>query len=271
MKKNCYLIIACVVLVLAIIIIFVGDKSLDITSEEITKLYNTLGTPDLNICGGLNTYTAKELKVTDIPLENRLCEAYYNMDDKDKINENIKSNKVSSSKNPLCEIEEGISFLASSDTKECSYSHISKESINTSYKALFGTDITEYLPFNLTSDSTCFMKDEEYYCGSTETINMTLNPDTNILRLKNKALKTYSGEIIIEDYFLRISGGKCYLTNGLGEESTDCTTALSKYEDFNTLSDEEKNSFIKKYGQKYRHVFKKDADNNYYWYKSYQK
>lgn len=270
MKKRNYLIISILIIFVIILIIFVGDKSIDVTSTQINDLYKLLGDINLVQCGSLNSYNEKETKAEDIPLENRLCLAYnYTAQDNLEVVK-AKSDSLSSNKVQLCKVKDDITFTG--ENNECNYVIISQDNINETYQKLYGKDIPEYLNFSPTTEITCYIDNNEYYCGSTETYNLTLYPNTNILRLKNKALKNYSGEIIIEDYYLRIADNKCYKTNGQGEEDTSCTEQLAKYKDFNKESNEEKTKFIKKYGQKYRHVFKLNkTTNEYYWYKSYQK
>ena len=88
-------------------------------------------------------------------------------------------------------------------------------------------------------------------------------PEATVYRLIDKAVEKLNNDIVITDYYLRLSDNKCYPSNTNSDEITECSDVLKNNDDLEIDSE-----FIYKYGSVYKHVFKLDNDGNYYWYSS---
>ena len=266
MKKYVVLFIG-VVLVAFIIscVIFMGDHELDLNSKEVTTLYSYLGEVDVYHCGGLNQYTKEEVTYDDISTNNKLCQAYY-ATNKDNI-ENRKSNTTTTNDQDIdiCEVGDNIRLAALEGENTCSYQIISEDDLNKAYHNVYGTDIPkeDNTSFNITATKSCYLEEGEYYCGDAENYTWTLRPEATIYRLPAKATKKMNGDIVITDYYLRISENKCYSSNNTDSEITACSNALSENPD--TTIDSE---FVQEYGTLYEHTFKKNSNGTNYWYSS---
>ncbi len=264
MKEKYYVLTIGLFIAFICIFFIVKDKPLDLKSAEISELYSYLGEVDIYHCGGLSTYSSDEVTKDDISDANRLCMAYYNLDDQAKTSKTSAITGKNENDVKICQVEEGIAFSADENT-ECSYTEIKKTDLEKSYLDIYGSK-PKIGNFNITNSDICYLKEDTYYCGKAQTYNIAVMPETSIYRLKKNALKRFNGDIVISDYFLKIVNNTCYLTSG-EEESSDCTEALSKFEDFEAESDSVKADFIRKYGKLYKHTFKK-LNDDYYWSKS---
>ena len=262
-------VIALCCILLSLMAFLTRDKKLEFESDQTNKLYSYLGEVDYYHCGGLQTYSGDEVTMDDISNDNRLCMAYFNLDS-DLSTEEIKSTGKNDNKTPICKVGENLTFAANEETNNCNITSFSEKELNEAYQTIYGKEIDKYDSFYINYSTICQKEGETYYCGNAETYSVALLPDTNVYRLKNKVVEHYNGDIIIEDYFLRITDNKCYLTNSLDEENTDCTKALAKINDFDQESDSKKAEFVAKYGKLYRHTFKENQKNKntYYWLKS---
>lgn len=257
MNKNSKFILLlsiCIIAVLGIFFIIKGQE-LDIESEEIKKLYHYLGEENESHCNGLNVYKDKTVTKDDISLENKLCLAYFESENK----ETGELPVTGTNKNKVKICQKGDITIAS-DEKTCNYTKISKEELNSSYKTMYGEDINEFKTFYISSKNACYLEGDYYLCGAAETYNYIISAPTKIYRVLTKAIKK-GEEIILTDYYLKISDGKCYAVGNT--ENTDCTKALE--------NNEINIDFLKKYGSKYEHVFKHEKNTPYHWVKSYRK
>lgn len=266
MKKYVVLFIG-VILVAFIIscIIFMGDHELDLNSEEVSTLYSYLGEVDVYHCGGLNQYMGEEITYDDISTSNKLCQAYY-ATKKDNIQQEESNTTTTNDQDvAICEVGDSIRLAADENKNSCSYQIIKKEDLNKAYNNVYGTNIPEEdnTSFNIGATESCYLEEGEYYCGNAETFTWSLRPESTIYRLLNKAVKKMNGDVIITDYYLRISENKCYSSNDADSELTACSKALS--ENPNTTIDSE---FVQKYGTLYEHTFKKKSNGTNYWYSS---
>ncbi len=267
MQKKYILIGVSLIIILALIFLLVGDKNLNLKSPEIEKLYSYLGEVDVYHCGGLNTYSSEAVTKDTLTSDTRLCMAYYNIPAKDISSQTVEITGKNANSLNICKVGEGTT-LSAGDNSNCAYTKISKESLKQAYLEIYGEEPKKYEEFNISNTKSCYLEEDTYYCGDAETYSISIMPETNIYRLKKSALKRFNGDIIISDYFLKIANNKCYLTASGEEESSTCTEALSKYSNFDSLSNAEKAQFVKKYGKLYKHVYK-ELNNNYYWSKSY--
>lgn len=265
-KKNIFLILAAVLLVILIIfLIFLQDKKLDVTSKTVTDLHESLGTVDINKCGGLITYSDKPITENDLSNENRLCMAYYNLADSQKTTENIPSDGKNDNKINICKVGESTTLTTNNEEEtECVYQLINKSDLEASYLKLYGNKLVSEENFYISDKEACFKEGEKYYCGNAENYKISLIPETTIYRIIDKAIKKLNGEIVIYDYFLKISNNVCYSKNN-NEENSNCTKELT---DKDLSNDDEVIALVKKYGAIYKHTFKEDKNKNHYWIKS---
>ncbi len=259
-KKKIYLITSLLLLIILIgILITIGEKKYDPTSPEITKLYGYLGNIDINKCGGLQTYTNKIVSASDISIENKLCMAYHNMENNKIENKEDKysnSNKIGTK---ICQVGEKVTLTANSkDNTYCSYNIINQNDLAKTYQNIYGLEVEKYNDFSITGTNTCYLEKNKYYCGEGETYTYTIGADATIYRLISKVIKNKEHDIIIYDYFLKISNNTCYLSTS-NDTNEECTKELKN--NINEITEK----FVKKYGKLYKHTFKVDKDNNYYW------
>lgn len=257
-KKLIYIILAVVCVVVLLIAHLLSGKKLDMESEQVKELYSYLGEVDIYHCGGLNTYSDKTITKSEISPDNLLCMAYYNLTEKKK--ETVESKEKNKNGDKICKVGENITFAADDDESNCNYNVIKTSELSASYKDIYGEEIVEYKDFEITSDKKCFLEEDTYYCGTTETFTYSITPQSTVYRLMKKAVKELNGDIIIYDYFLKDSAGKCYSKNSYTEENEECTNALK-----DATIDKD---FLKKYASTYKHTYKKDENGNYYWLKS---
>ncbi len=273
MKKKNIIILAVVCIIFGIVLmtVLIGDKKLDLNDERVGELYEYLGEVDVYHCGGLNTYSDNVVTKSDINNTNLLCMAYYNLDGEKLKTDKVSSNGTNDSNVKVCKIGENATLTANEETGECNFVTVSKTDLNKSFHSIYGEDISDYETFYITNDDACYLEGDTYYCGAAETFTYSLAPEADVYRLLNKATQTHSGDIIIYDYYLKISDNKCYLSATTGEMDEDCTTALGKFKNgFDNASEDEKSDFMRKYAKLYKHTFDKDNEE-YHWIKSEQK
>lgn len=258
-KKYLLLLLICIISIIGIFIIIKNNK-LDINSELVKTLYSYLGEIEIEHCGGLTTYSEGTINSHDLSLENKLCMAYYKNNNKQS--GTLEITKINENKNKICK-EGDITLVADSESNRCSYTKVNKNDLNQAYKQIYGEEINSYQTFNIASDSACYEKGEEYICGNSETFSYSLSPSTTIYRLLTKATEN-KDEIILTDYFLKISDNKCFIANEGTTENEKCSTNLK---DAGNIDSE----FILQNGTKYEHIFKKNSDDTYYWYQSFKK
>lgn len=265
-KKNIFTILAVVILiVLVVFIVFFQDKKLDITSKQVTDLYKSLGEVDINKCGGLITYSDKAMTESDLDVENRLCQAYYNLDDNQKNTQTIKSDGKNENNVKTCKVGDNTTLATTNDDEsECTYQVIEYSSLKEKYQNIYGNDMPEQDKFYVSGKNVCIKEGEKYFCGEAENYKMSIAPETTIYRIIDKAIQKLDGEIIIYDYFLKISNNVCYSGNN-NTENKECSDVIK---DKNLDNDDEAIKIVKKYGSVYKHTFKENSNKNHYWYKS---
>jgi len=261
-KKIIYSIVIVIVVVLIILVAFVfSDKKLDLESEQVASLYKYLGEVDVYHCGGLSTYSDDEIVKKDLSNGNTLCMAYYALS-ADKIKNDVAEiSDINKNDIKTCKVGESTTLAVKDGEDQCDYIVFNKDDLNDSYRDIYGVSIEHYDKFYISSTEACFLEGENYYCGTSETFTYSLAPEATIYRLINKAVKKLNGDIVIYDYFLKISGNVCYPMNDSSDENKDCTKA------FKELKNEINVEFVKKYGSIYKHTFESNSDN-YYWIRS---
>jgi len=252
-KLLIVLIAILVLLSLIILIIKVASRNnLDTESELVTELHNYFNSDDLGNCEGLFTYAEDKIEYKDVDSETRLCLAYQKADIKDVETGTIEAKK----KKTTCTLDD-MTFRVTEDTKECSYTKIKRSIIDESYKKLYGKDIEDNESFKIDNLNICYLKDDYYYCGLSETFTYTLGNESIIYRVMEKAVEKGS-EIVIYDYFAKINNNTCFKSYTTTTENSNCTEEYKNQKEINY-------KFMKKYGTKYKHVFKQAKDETYYW------
>ena len=108
MKKKVLVVLGIVVVIIVIfLVIFLGDKPLKLDDPQVTELYSYLGEVDIYHCGGLNSYTGDEVKYDTLSNNNKLCVAYYKLDDKQIKSDSHEVTTKNDNDIEICEIGEG--------------------------------------------------------------------------------------------------------------------------------------------------------------------
>ena len=151
----------------------------------------------------------------------------------------------------------GMVFRKNDETNECIISKIKKEQIDNSYKKLFGKEIEFNESFKIDNLNICYLKDDYYYCGLSETFTYTYGSESTVYRVIKKA-EEKSSDIIIYDYFVKINNNKCYKNYTTADINDTCTEQYKNNKNINY-------KFMKKYTTEYKHVYRKLEDGTYYW------
>lgn len=254
-QDKILLILIVILIILSLIIVvvkIVNINNLDTDSELVTELHNYFNSDDLSNCEGLFTYSEEKINYENVNSETRLCLAYQKADIKDVETGTLKPDK----KKEICSKDEMV-FRINDETKECSYSKIKKSIIDDSYKKLYGKEIENNKSFKIDNLNICYLKDDYYYCGLSETFTYTLGNESVIYRVMDKAVEKGSN-IIIYDYFVKLNSNTCFKNYTTTTINSECTKEYknTKEIDYN---------FMKKFGTKYKHTFSKANDETYYW------
>lgn len=261
-RKKLIFILAVVCIIIFVIFAFIfGDKNLDLNSNEVSSLYKYLGEVDIYHCGGLSTYSENTITKDDISDGNKLCMAYYNLNQDKVKKETIDSYGVNKNDIKICKVGENITLATNNDEDFCNYFSFSKNELNNSYNDIYGTEISNYNSFYISSSNSCYLEGETYYCGTSETFTYSLAEQATVYRLLNKAVQQLNGDIIIYDYFLKVTEDSCY-------DSSDSKVAMDKCSKALDSQNEIDAEFVRKYGSIYKHTFKKNSNGDYYWAKS---
>ncbi|MBE6140779.1 MAG: hypothetical protein E7172_04520 [Firmicutes bacterium] len=257
MKKNLSkvdytLIIITVLLILIAIIlgIFVEIKgqSLNPKEELVQNIYKYLGSNDLNNCQGLYAYNNKKLMAKDILLEEKICTAYYNLNE-----DKIIQMKIDTTKNS-CKISEKINFSNDiNDNKICSVTKVLDQDLIKQYKQMFHENMNNIDSFSLNNNTICYYENNYFYCGNKDEYTIDLNDNKEIYRSIKKVYKK-NNIITIYDYFIKKVGEYCYKDQNEVKKMEKCKEQIDS-------------NFLINYGTLYKHTFK-EIDGKYYWYSS---
>jgi len=252
-KVLLLLVIILAILSFVIIIVkIINFNHLDTESKLVTELHNYFNSDDLGNCDGLFTYGEDKIEYSDIDSETRLCLAYQKADIKVIEKGTLKADK----KKSIC-TKDNMIFRVNDETKECSYTVVERNAIDSTYKKLYGKDVENNESFKIDNLSICYLKDDNYYCGLSETFTYTLGNESIIYRVMDKAVEKGS-DIVIYDYFAKINNDKCFKTYTTSTINENCTEEYKNQKDINY-------KFMKKYGTEYKHIFKQADDGSYYW------
>lgn len=260
MKKNKNLIIGVsltvLIVIVAVIVFLIKSKELNTKDSLVEELYTYLGSNDLSICDGLRNYSDKEVNYDTISNDMRICLAYSLLDREDATVMKIDKSK----KNNTCSIGNDVVFATDNyEDKVCTITKIDANTLNEKYKAVYGKEIDNYEKFQYDNSTICYYDSGFYYCGLSENYTYSVGAEPHTYRSINKAVKD-NDEIVIYDYFLETVNDECFGTYNSNNKDEKCSEKLAKTKDVDF-------KFVKKYGSKYKHTFKKDNDS-YYWVKS---
>lgn len=254
-QDRIILVLIIILIVMSIVIIalkIATRNNLDTSSELVTELHNYFNSEDLSNCEGLFNYGEDKITYENIDTETRLCLAYQKASIEDAETGTMKVTK----KKETC-TENGMTFRMDEDNDVCSYSKIKQEVIDNSYKKLYGKDIENNEEFKVDGLHICYLKDGYYYCGLSETFTYTLGNESLIYRVIDKAVEK-GDKITIYDYFIKLNGESCFKNYTTNTINSKCTEQYKNQKDINY-------KFLKNYGTKYKHEFKKAEGGTYYW------
>ncbi len=245
MKYKKYIVL---VLIFGVIGFIFFNKSTLKNDELTNELYSYLGTNELDICGGLISYSKKEIKASDIKEEHKVCLAYYMLRES-AIEETI------SGDDKTCLLNGEFAF-ASKD-KSCTLDKININDINSKYQEMYNESIKDKPIFSYDTSHVCYYSNDYYYCGLKEEYTYAYGLDDKTYR-QIKTVKTKKDSLVIYDYFLKVKNNECYMDFLDIKQNESCTKALKK---------EVSPYFLKKYGSVYKHTFK-NVNGSYYYEKS---
>ncbi len=242
------------ILVTIVLVLFLisNKRKLSNTSDAVVEVYNYFNTEDLNNCEGLFNYSDRIVKNEDIKIDTKLCVAYQKAELKLEQVKDVKKDK----EKDTCTYE-GMTFRLDSESKKCDVGRVKANIIDDNYNKIFGGKVEDIESFMSDNTHICYLKDNYYYCGLSVTYTLVLEGNSNIYRTIDKA-EEKSGDMIVYDYFMRINDSNCYRYYTTPTINTECNDNLMDRDNI-------KVNFMKKYGTKYKHVYKKGSNNTYYW------
>ena len=246
-------VIIVLLLIAIVVIIFKKGKPLNTNGKVVKDLYSYVGNNNLEKCGGLVFYSDEEINYDKLSDETKLCLAYTKVNDEDK--EELKVDKAK--KGNTCSLKDSLVFATDNyEDKICTLSKTNKDLVNENYKNMFGKEITSYDKFQLDNTTICYYDEDNYYCGLSEKYTYTIGAEPHTYRTIKSAYKK-GEEIVIYDYFLRTINDNCFTSYMKDEKDETCGKALENKKEVDY-------KFLKKYGTRYVHTFKKSGDS-YYW------
>ncbi len=226
------------------------------TENKLVKsLYSYVSNDEIEKCGGLLFYNDEKVTIEKLTDDQKVCLAFIKTT-------TLKGEKITLNKEKsdnICTLEKGKIFATDNyEESKCSIQKYKIGKILKTSKKIFGEEITLKDSFMLDNYNICYLVDDYYYCGLSETFSFTIGNESYVYRVINKAVEKGKDEIIIYDYFLKITNDLCYPTFTSNKENKKCT---EKYN-----ANKVNYKFVKKYGTKFKHVFKKlDNSDDYYW------
>lgn len=257
MKKNklTLLLSGIIVILVGVIVVLLVKKGIPVNAngKTVKDLYSYIGNSDLEKCGGLVFYNDGVVDYNSLSNDTKICLAYSQVKKEDKEDAKLDKDKKSNT----CTLSEGLTFATDNyEDKICTLSKTSNDLVNNKYKVLFGSDISSYDKFQLDNTTICYSNEGSYYCGLSEEYTYTIGAEPHTYRAIKDSFKK-SDEIIIYDYFLKVINNECYTSYVNDSKDDKCSKALENNKNVDY-------KFLKKYGTKYKHIFKKD-NNAYYW------
>lgn len=245
------LVILLAITTVILIIVFITGRKPKNDDPLINELYNYFSTDDLTNCEGLFNYASAKVDYNTINKETRLCIAYQKANIK-----NAEIETLSASKNSDTCKKGNMVFKVQESTEKCEITKIDKSIIDNSYLKIFGKEIEENEKFEIDGTHTCYLNEDYYYCGLSETYTFILGGSKVSRAIKN--YKEKGSEITIYDYFIKLNEPICYANYTSDIINQKCTNKYKPNKKINF-------SFLKKYGSKYKHTYQKAEDGTYYW------
>ena len=258
-KKNSdkiLLILVILLVILSIVLItikIIFGKSLNTDNKKVTELYNYFSTDDLSNCNGLLNYADELVNYDAIDSETRLCLAYQKSD----LVNNLEASTITGEKKEDVCIYSDMRFRKDDDSNDCTISIIDENVIADTYKKLYGKDIEDNETFKSDGFHICYLNDDKYYCGLSESISYKIGSESYVYRVIQKAVEKGS-KIEIYDYFIKVKDDICYSNYTTDSQNEKCNEA---YKNNNNIDFK----FLKSYGTKYKHIYSKNKDGSYSW------
>lgn len=216
------------------------------------ELHDYFSTSDLGLCGGLFNYGPEKMTYDDIDSSSKLCIAYHKSDIEGAKALSYEAKKIDST----CDVD-GLIFKTDEGTKNCTVTKIDRKIIDNTYKKIFGKDIEDNDTFKFDGYHVCYLKDDSYYCGLSEYYKVTYGNEINVYRSVDRVTKK-KDVITIYDYFAKVVNGEdCYKDYKTQNINSVCKD--------NLIEGQLKYDFLKDYGVRYKHIYKKAQDGTYYW------
>lgn len=260
-KKNSLtlLIILLIVSTISLIVVKVTlGGSIKTENKLVKSLYNYVSNDEIEKCGGLLFYSDDKITKDVLTSDQKTCLSFIKTEKLKGKKEVLNKDK----KEKICTLKEEMIFATDNyEESKCTIKKYDTENVLKTSENIFGEKITLPKSFALDNYNICYLVDNSYYCGLSETFSFTIGNESYVYRVINKAVEKGNDEIIIYDYFIKISNDKCYPTFTSNKEEEKCSQ--------NYQSKKINYKFVKKYGTEYKHVFKKlNGSDNYSWYSS---
>ncbi len=251
-NNKILLFILVIFIIIFSIVIVNRKKPIDANQKYVQDLYAYLGDTNINMCGGLLTYSDKIVTENDISIENKLCNTYRLLDKTEFVKESLEKVK----KQEYCEFNENIRFKIDDEkSNNCTITKFSADKIGKMYQNIYNKKIDNYITFKYDTDYKCIYEEKNYFCGLGEEKVITYSTNiSDVYRLIESAY-TKGNELVIEDYFLRVVDNT-YYKSYTKSDSIECEIK----NDDNIIT----NEILESCGTLYKHTFKKINDT-YYW------
>lgn len=255
------LLIILTILTIVLLVFLIEKRSyIDIEDSRIKDVYKYFKTEDFENCGGLLNYDSELVNFDTLTDDEKTCIAYHNLNI-DKIRKNETKLKIKDGKE-TCATKDKLVFRYEEDTEVCPVYEIPAQKMRNSYKKIFGVDMEESKSFSADNTHVCYLKDDVYLCGYSETYTYVLANDSKTYRVI-KDIEEKGSEMIVYDYFIKTVDSSCYTNYNDLKVNNECTSKMKKKKNLSY-------NFVKKYGTLYKHVYEKNEDGSFHWVSSEQ-
>lgn len=250
-----FVIVTLLIILVGLTVFRIVNKNLKFDDIIVTEAYKYLGNGKLNTCGGDFIYSIKEATYDSLEDSVKICNAHLYTDK----SEEVKLDKKSAKK-LYCEVNDDIKFTLDYESDTCSIEKYQEIDIEEAYFKIYGEKLEEHQNFELNKNSLCIYNSEEgeYLCGNEYESEIVSLPSSTSYRVMDAAIIKFGDTLVIRDYFINHTDNKCYVDLQGVTENLKCTTDTKEYDHEFT------NTYLKTYGTKYEHTYKK-IDGEYYW------
>lgn len=259
MKKNKSRVVVILIIVITILIaltIFLVNKDRLNPEDKLVKNLYELIEQNLDNCGGMILYQDKQIDYVNLDDNEKICLALNLVSSYENVELPVKKNK------DYCEFAKNKLFLVTDEeNRKCNVKKYDYSLIENAYEKLYNKSLESTFDVNVSGETNCFYNtdDNSYLCGTGNQRNIVVGWEPTSYRLIDKVIKKGSS-IVIYDYFMLINSNICYINNN-ETENKECSSFLKEKPETKI-----NNTFVKKYGQKYKHTFKLNEETNrYYW------